>query len=116
MAALFRARPLVIDALSAERFLKQVDQVQESLTIFVLEGNKFVALPQVEYGQFYSAECYVVVVQYWRQVEGAQQPVEPQRRAIGSGDAQGSGPTDEGAAGERRRTQARRARVRPSGG
>jgi len=32
---------------------------------FVLEGRKFVRLPEEELGHFYSGDCYVFLCRYW---------------------------------------------------
>ena len=37
---------------------------------FVLEGRKFVRLPEEEIGHFYSGDCYVFLCRYWVPPEG----------------------------------------------
>ena len=36
---------------------------------FVLEGRKFVKLPEAEHGHFFSGECYVFLCRYWVPVD-----------------------------------------------
>lgn len=37
----------------------------EVMEAFVLEGKKFIRLPEEELGHFYSGDCYVFLCKYW---------------------------------------------------
>jgi len=41
----------------------------DQMESFVLEGKKFVRLPEDELGQFYSKDCYVFLCRYWVPVD-----------------------------------------------
>ena len=45
----------------ADEWNEDLDQME----CFVLEGRKFVRLPEEELGYFYSADCYVFLCRYW---------------------------------------------------
>ncbi|KAH9365345.1 hypothetical protein HPB48_022725 [Haemaphysalis longicornis] len=65
----------------------------EAMEAFVLEGKKFVKLPEEELGHFYSADCYVFLCRYWVPAEspaegGAEHPA---RNKDEDGDERGGG-------------------------
>lgn len=41
----------------------------EVMEAFVLEGKKFIRLPEEELGHFYSGDCYVFLCKYWMVIE-----------------------------------------------
>ena len=45
--------------MQAEQLLEEWNEDLESIESFVLEGRKFVRLPENEFGHFYSHDCYV---------------------------------------------------------
>ena len=41
----------------------------DGMECFVLEGKKFVRLPEDEIGHFHTADCYVFLCRYWVPIE-----------------------------------------------
>ena len=61
---------------------------------FVLEGKKFVRLPEEEIGHFHSGDCYVFLCRYWVPLEddeeGSKTATNVTKSATSSSTAQGS--------------------------
>ena len=49
----------------AQQLMTEWNDDLEAMEAFVLEGKKFVRLPEEELGHFYSADCYVFLCRYW---------------------------------------------------
>lgn len=64
MSSLFLPRQRVTPDEEAEILAEEWSEDLESMKCFVLEGKKFVHLPEEEKGQFHSQNCYVFVCRY----------------------------------------------------
>ncbi|CBY08311.1 unnamed protein product [Oikopleura dioica] len=64
MSALFLSRQRTMPFEEAVELGEEWGEDLESMKCFVLEGKKFVHLPEDEKGQFYSQNCYVFVCRY----------------------------------------------------
>ena len=53
--------PCIFQEQLSEEWNEDLDQME----CFVLEGRKFVRLPEEEIGHFYSSDCYVFLCRYW---------------------------------------------------
>ena len=62
--ALFIPRQKIASEEDTQLLAEEWAEDLESMKCFVLEGKKFVHLPEEEKGQFYSANCYVFVCRY----------------------------------------------------
>lgn len=49
----------------AQQLMVEWNEDLEAMEAFVLEGKKFVRLPEEELGHFYSGDCYVFLCRYW---------------------------------------------------
>lgn len=69
LAALFTPRqpPMLFN--EALQLMQDWNDDLDHMESFVLEGKKFVRLPEDELGQFYSKDCYVFVCHYWVPVD-----------------------------------------------
>lgn len=65
MAALFMPRQPLMSATEAHQLMTEWNDDLEGMEALVLEGKKFVRLPEEELGHFYSADCYVFLCRYW---------------------------------------------------
>ncbi|GLV41932.1 flightless I [Carabus blaptoides fortunei] len=65
LAALFMPRQPVMPAAEAQQLFDDWNEDLEAMEAFVLEGKKFVRLPEEELGHFYSMDCYVFLCRYW---------------------------------------------------
>lgn len=65
LSALFtpRQQPMALE--EAQQCMDEWNDDLDSMDAFVLEGKKFVKLPENELGHFHSAECYVFLCRYW---------------------------------------------------
>lgn len=63
-SALFLPREQIDSEEDAELLAEEWSEDLESMKCFVLEGKKFVHLPEEEKGQFYSQNSYVFVCRY----------------------------------------------------
>lgn len=70
LAALFTPRQPPMSASEAQQLMEEWNEDLEAMEAFVLEGKKFVRLPEEEIGHFYSKDCYVFLCRYWVPVEG----------------------------------------------
>lgn len=69
LSALFMPRqpPMSLD--EALQLMEEWNEDLDTMEPFVLEGKKFVRLPESELGHFYSNDCYVFLCRYWVPVE-----------------------------------------------
>ncbi|XP_058805283.1 protein flightless-1 [Phymastichus coffea] len=66
LAALFMPRQRPMSSSEADQLMKEWNEEDlEAMEAFVLEGKKFVRLPEEELGHFYSGDCYVFLCRYW---------------------------------------------------
>lgn len=49
----------------AQQLMSEWNDDLEGMEALVLEGKKFVRLPEDELGHFYSGDCYVFLCRYW---------------------------------------------------
>ncbi|KAL7019876.1 hypothetical protein ACKWTF_011282 [Chironomus riparius] len=64
LAALFMPRQPSMTALEAQQLAEDWNYDLDAMENFVLEGKKFIRLPEEELGIFHSAECYVFLCRY----------------------------------------------------
>jgi len=65
LSALFTPRQTPVPLAEAQQLMDEWTEDLEQMETFVLEGKKFVRLPEEEFGHFYSADCYVFLCRYW---------------------------------------------------
>ncbi|XP_014610510.1 PREDICTED: protein flightless-1 [Polistes canadensis] len=65
LAALFMPRQPAMSASEAQQLMTEWNDDLEGMEALVLEGRKFVRLPEEELGHFYSGDCYVFLCRYW---------------------------------------------------
>ncbi|RWS26348.1 hypothetical protein B4U80_01102 [Leptotrombidium deliense] len=65
IAALFTPRQPIMSEEEAHQLMAEWNEDLEAMEAFVLEGKKFVRLPEDEIGHFYSEDCYVFLCRYW---------------------------------------------------
>ena len=58
-------RQPLMSAAEAYQLMAEWNDDLEGMEALVLEGKKFVRLPEEELGHFYSADCYVFLCRYW---------------------------------------------------
>ncbi|CAJ0942651.1 unnamed protein product, partial [Mesorhabditis belari] len=61
---LFLERNPPMSSTDSEELLKECNEDLELIEGFVLEGKKFVRLPEQEFGTFYTTDCYVFLCRY----------------------------------------------------
>ena len=64
-SALFMLRQPELDKETARKLAEEWNDELGIMEVLVLEGKKFVKLPENEIGHFYSQDCYVVFCKYW---------------------------------------------------
>ncbi|KHN73472.1 Protein flightless-1 -like protein [Toxocara canis] len=64
LASLFLPRQPPMSEEEADQMMEECNEDLELLEPFVLEGKKFVRLPQNELGTFYTMDCYVFLCRY----------------------------------------------------
>uniref|UniRef100_A0A915C440 Protein flightless-1 homolog n=1 Tax=Parascaris univalens TaxID=6257 RepID=A0A915C440_PARUN len=64
LASLFLPRQPSMSEEEADQMMEECNEDLELLEPFVLEGKKFVRLPQNELGTFYTMDCYVFLCRY----------------------------------------------------
>lgn len=64
LAALFMPRQPAMTPLEAQQLSEDWNYDLDAMENFVLEGKKFIRLPEEELGIFYSGECYVFLCRY----------------------------------------------------
>ncbi|XP_025115858.1 LOW QUALITY PROTEIN: protein flightless-1 homolog [Pomacea canaliculata] len=69
LSALFMPRQPSMSAEEAEQLSADWNEDLDGMESFVLEGKKFVRLPDEELGMFYSEDCYVFLCRYWVPVD-----------------------------------------------
>lgn len=65
LAALFTTRQLPMSDSECDQLAEEWNEDLDQMESFVLEGRKFVRLPEEELGRFYSGDCYVFLCRYW---------------------------------------------------
>ncbi|KAL3268088.1 hypothetical protein HHI36_007215 [Cryptolaemus montrouzieri] len=65
LTALFTPRQPSMSLAEAQQLMEEWNEDLEAMEAFVLEGKKFVRLPEEELGHFYSKDCYVFMCRYW---------------------------------------------------
>lgn len=65
LAALFMPRQPPMTFTEAQQLMLEWNDDLEGMEALVLEGKKFVRLPEEELGHFYSGDCYVFLCRYW---------------------------------------------------
>ncbi|CAK9822912.1 Protein flightless-1 [Anthophora retusa] len=65
LAALFMPRQPPMSFAEAQQLMSEWNDDLEGMEALVLEGKKFVRLPEEELGHFYSGDCYVFLCRYW---------------------------------------------------
>lgn len=65
LTALFTPRQPITPLAEALQMMEEWNEDLEAMEAFVLEGKKFVRLPEEEMGHFYSKDCYVFLCRYW---------------------------------------------------
>lgn len=71
LSALFMPRQPAMSKEEAAQLMEEWNEDLEAMEALVLEGKKFVKLPEDELGHFYSEDCYVFLCRYWVPAEGA---------------------------------------------
>ncbi|XP_074638252.1 protein flightless-1 homolog [Acropora palmata] len=69
LSALFTTRQQPVPNSEQEQFVEEWNEDLDGMECFVLEGRKFVRLPEEEIGHFYTGDCYVFLCRYWVPVE-----------------------------------------------
>lgn len=69
LSALFMPRQSAMTKEEAAQLMEEWNEDLEAMEAFILEGRKFVRLPEEEIGHFYSEDCYVFLCRYWVPVE-----------------------------------------------
>ena len=64
-SALFMLRQPEMSKTEAQQLAEEWNEDLEAMECFILEGRKFVRLPEEEVGHFYSHDCYVFLCRYW---------------------------------------------------
>lgn len=65
LSSLFMARQPHMPKEEAEQLIEEWNEDLDGMESFVLEGKKFVKLPENEVGIFHSGDCYVFLCRYW---------------------------------------------------
>jgi len=65
LSALFMPRQPSMTTDEAEQLMQEWNEDLDGMENFVLEGKKFVRLPEEEIGHFYTEDCYVFLCRYW---------------------------------------------------
>lgn len=64
LSALFMPRQPAMTLIEAQQLSEDWNYDLDAMEAFVLEGKKFIRLPEEELGVFYSSECYVFLCRY----------------------------------------------------
>ncbi|XP_060528403.1 protein flightless-1 [Cylas formicarius] len=73
LTALFTPRQPSMPLNEAQQLMEEWNEDLEAMEAFVLEGKKFVRLPEEELGHFYSKDCYVFLCRYWVPVDDGEE-------------------------------------------
>jgi len=65
LTALFMPRQTLMTEEEAVALSEEWNEELDRIESFVLEGNKFIRLPDEEFGLFHSGDCYVFLCRYW---------------------------------------------------
>ncbi|RDD41233.1 Protein flightless-1-like protein [Trichoplax sp. H2] len=65
LSCLFSNRQKPMSNEDAEQLMDEYNDELDYMQCFVLEGKKFVKLPESEIGHFYDGDCYVFLCRYW---------------------------------------------------
>ncbi|XP_076808004.1 protein flightless-1 homolog [Clavelina lepadiformis] len=65
LSAIFLPRQPPMPDNEASQLMEEWNEDLDVMNGFVLEGKKFVSLPQEEFGKFYTKDCYVFLCRYW---------------------------------------------------
>uniref|UniRef100_H2ZPM4 Gelsolin-like domain-containing protein n=1 Tax=Ciona savignyi TaxID=51511 RepID=H2ZPM4_CIOSA len=65
LSAIFLPRQQAMADTEALQLMEDWNEDLDLMQGFVLEGKKFISLPQEEFGRFYSKDCYVFLCRYW---------------------------------------------------
>jgi len=65
LSAIFLPRQQSMPDNEAQQLMEDWNEDLEVMQGFVLDGKKFIQLPQEEFGKFYSKDCYVFLCRYW---------------------------------------------------
>uniref|UniRef100_A0A5S6QHV9 Gelsolin-like domain-containing protein n=1 Tax=Trichuris muris TaxID=70415 RepID=A0A5S6QHV9_TRIMR len=84
LSSLFLERQQVINDEEADQMIQECNEDLELMEPFVLEGRKFVRLPEKEYGIFYTCDCYVFLCRYWMPVQKEESVFENRDETSGS--------------------------------
>jgi len=76
LSSLFMSRQPPMSADEAEQLMQEWNEDLDSMEGFVLEGKKFIRLPEDETGHFYTEECYVFLCRYWVPLEPEEESAE----------------------------------------
>lgn len=71
LTALFTPRQPSMPVHEAQQLMEEWNEDLEAMDAFVLEGKRFVRLPEEELGHFYSMDCYVFSCRYWMPIDDA---------------------------------------------
>ena len=75
-SALFMPRAKSMDPEEEEKLIESWNDELKSMEAFVLEGKKFIRLPEDELGHFYSEDCYVFLCRYLPPLESDEEEDE----------------------------------------
>lgn len=78
LTALFMPRQPPMPITEAQQLMEDWNEDLEAMEVFVLEGKKFVRLPEEEIGHFYSMDCYVFLCRYWIPADDAEEAEPPE--------------------------------------
>ncbi|KAK2161162.1 hypothetical protein LSH36_120g02028 [Paralvinella palmiformis] len=86
LSALFVPRQPAMTVEEANQLIEEWNEDLDGMESFVLEGKKFVRLPEDELGHFYTQECYVFLCRYWVPIEQSEDDEDKEPGSGGSGD------------------------------
>ncbi|XP_053984135.1 protein flightless-1 [Hylaeus volcanicus] len=72
LAALFMPRQPSMTFTEAQQLMSEWNDDLEGMEALVLEGKKFIRLPEEELGHFYSGDCYVFLCRYWMPLDATE--------------------------------------------
>nr|CAB3246483.1 protein flightless-1 homolog [Phallusia mammillata] len=76
LSAIFMPRQQPMPDNEATQLMEDWNEDLDVMQGFVLEGKKFVSLPQEEFGKFYAEDCYVFLCRYWAPPDADEEPPE----------------------------------------
>ena len=81
LAAIFSPRQPEMDVAHAEEIVMEIRNNLDWMKCFVLEGKKFVPLPDKERGHFFSGCCYVFLCRFWENSDEDEVEVESKKNS-----------------------------------